>query len=264
MRVERVNEIGEGFSNLLKLKTMPLGINFFPKTADIPAEYKIVEKRKVICNLIGFSRYYGIAVAATKETTGNLCVVADISLGFGRAPDDFAERTVGAFARSREETGKMLKGMLSLGEGKYEALGVCPLDKILLVPDVVQIWGNPMQMLELEYAHTWNHGDGRIELSTNGHGGSCYEVLTWPVIDNKVRMAVADMGDRRHGFAQDDEMILGVPIGELESLYDGLEHTLKTLNRIPILYNFDDIPFPVPSYVLEHSPNVERRKIFED
>ena len=264
MKVKEVNKIGVGLSNLLNLKTVPLGCNFFEKKKDIPSCYWISDKKKVICNMIGLSRYYGTAVAVTKEMTKGMCAVADISLGFGKKPKDHAEKTVGAFAKNIEETRKLFNDMKSIGEGRCEAVGVCPLDKMTIVPDVVQIWGNPMQMLELEYAHTWNWGDGRIELSTNGHGGSCYEVLTWPVVENSVRMAVADMGDRRHGMAQDDEMILGVPIGKLESLYEGLVQTKKTLNRTPILYNFDDIPFPVPSYVLDKCPDVAKKKIFKE
>jgi len=46
-------------------------------------------------------------------------------------------------------------------------------------------------------------------------------------------------------------------------MYDGLVQTKKKLNRMPVLYNFDDIPFPVPSYVLEKSPAVSKKKIFE-
>ncbi len=264
MKIGNLHEIGKGFSDLLKLKTMPVGCSFFERTEDIPSEYLISDKRKVVCNMIGLSRYYGIGVAVTKEMTKGMCAVADLSLGFGRKPDDHAERTVGAFAKNLEETKKLFNDMKSIGEGKYAAIGACPLDKIPVIPDVVQIWGNPMQMLELEYAHTWNWGDGRVELSSNGHGGSCYEVLTWPVVDDAVRMAVADMGDRRHGMAQDDEMIMGVPIGKLEQMYEGLVQTKKTLNCIPILYNFDDIPFPVPSYVLEKSPVVNKKRIFEE
>jgi uncharacterized protein (DUF169 family) len=256
MDIGFVREMGKGFFDLLRLRTMPLGINFFARGKDVPAEYTATKKRKVICNLIGFSRHFGVAVSTTREHSENLCAVADISLGFGKKPADFASKTAGAYARSADETAKMFEDMRSLGEGRCVAVGICPLDIIKIVPDVVQIWGTPVQMMELEYAYTWNHGDGRIELASNGHGGSCYEVLTWPILDGKIRMAVADMGDRRHGHAQDDEMILGVPIDMMDSLHDGLVHTMKTLNRLPILYNFDDIPFPIPPSVLEKSPDV--------
>jgi hypothetical protein len=43
---------------------------------------------------------------------------------------------------------------------------------------------------------------------------------------------------------------MGVPISKLEMLYDGLVNTQNTLNKIPILYNFDDVPFPIPDSVL--------------
>ena len=218
MDLETLHTIGMGITDLLKLKTMPIGCSFFKTLKDIPQGYFVPDKKKVVCNMMGMSRYYGIGIALKKELTQGMCAVADISLGFGRKPDDHAEKTVGAFAKNIEETKKLFNDMKSVGEGIYAAIGACPIDKIPVIPDVVQIWGNPLQMLELEYAHTWNWGDGRVELRSNGHGGSCYEVLTWPVIDDTVRMAVADMGDRRHGMAQDDEMIMGIPIGKLEQM----------------------------------------------
>jgi uncharacterized protein (DUF169 family) len=111
--------------------------------------------------------------------------------------------------------------------------------------------------MELEYSNVWNDGSGKIQLCSNGHGGSCYETLSWPLATNEIRLAIADIGDKRHGYAADDDMILGVPVGKLESLYEGLVATQSTLNRIPVLYNFDDVNVPRPSYALEHSPALD-------
>ena len=259
MNIHDLNKIGKGLQDVLHLKTIPLGMKFFEDASDIPSSFERIERRKVICNVIGFSRYYEIPVAITREHTANLCPVATISLGFGSAPEDFAERAVGAFACSAEQAAQIVKGMKSLGQGRYAAVGVCPLDRMPLLPDVVQVWGNPTQMLELEYANTWNNAGRPIEMISNGHGASCYEALTWPVVEDKIRMAIADMGDKRHGYAGDDEMILGVPLSRLEQLYEGLLATMKTLNKLPVLYNFDDLNFPIPKYALEHSPALKKR-----
>ena len=253
MTLERLHELGSGFEKHLKLKTKPIGLKFFASKDEVPPEYQWIERKKVLCNLTGFSRYYEIPIAITVENTRNLCVVADLSMGIGTLPDGFAQNAAGKFAKTAEEAGKIFNGMKTL-PFKFEVLGIAPLESSPIIPDVVQIWGNPTQMMELEYANVWNDGSSKIELCSNGHGASCYETLAWPLAKNEIRMAIADIGDKRHGYAADDDMILGVPINKLEILYQGLEATLGTLNRIPILYNFDDINFPIPPYSLAHSP----------
>jgi uncharacterized protein (DUF169 family) len=259
MNLELIRTIGKEFEQILKLKTKPIGIKFFESVDDVPKGYEWVNRKKVICNIIGFSRFYEIPVAITSENTNHLCPVADLSMGIGQIPEGFAEKAVGGFAKNLEQTSKIFDGMKTFEQGKYAAIGVCPLEFSLIVPDVIQIWGNPTQMLELEYANTWNHGDGKIELITNGHGASCYETLSWPIVEDKLRFAIADMGDKRHGYASDSDMILGLPVGKIEELLEGLKATMNTLNRLPVLYNFDDIDFPVPSYALAHSPYLKKK-----
>jgi len=206
-----------------------------------------------MCNLCGFSRFYEIPIAITRENTSKLCVVADVSMGIGEVPEAFPNNAAGKFAKNAQEASKILKGMKTLPI-KFDAIGICPINFSPVIPDVVQIWGNPTQMMELEYANVWNDGSSKVQLCSNGHGASCYEVLSWPLATNEVRLAIADIGDKRHGYAGDDDMILGVPIGKLEALHNGLAANQSTLNKLPVLYNFDDIDFPVPPYALAHSP----------
>lgn len=257
MDLNRLHELGKSFEALLKLKTKPIGIKFFEKVSDVPEDYEWVNRKKVICNLCGFSRYYEIPVAITKENTKNLCVVADLSMGIGKIPEGFAENAAGKFAKNAQEAAKILQEMKTLPI-KFEAIGLCPIATSPVIPDVVQIWANPTQIMELEYANVWNDGSAKIQLCTNGHGGSCYETLSWPIAANEIRLAIADIGDKRHGYAADDDMILGVPLGKLESLHEGLVANQSTLNRIPVLYNFDDVNFPIPSYSLAHSPALKK------
>jgi uncharacterized protein (DUF169 family) len=254
MNVNEIRELGSKFVNVLHLKTKPIGFNFFKTMEEIPSSYETIQKRKVLCNIIGMARTYEIAVAISAENTKGMCPVADLSTGFGELPPQFAEKAVGAFAASADQTKKIVDEMKCNAPGKYAAIGVCPLDIIPQVPEVVQIWGDPTQMLELIYSNTWNNAGERVVLETNGHGASCYEALTWPIKDDRIRMCIADMGDKRHGFAGESEMILGVPAHKLAKLYEGLVATMKTLNRLPVLYNFDDVNFPVPKYALAHSP----------
>lgn len=259
MELKKLQEIAKGYESILKLKTKPLGIKFFEKASDVPAEYEWVQKKKAICNLCGFSRFYEIPIAITAENTRGLCVVEDVSLfGPSTIPAGFPQSAAGKFSKDPEQTPKILEGMKTM-PFKFEAIGICPLEISPVIPDVVQIWGNPTQIMELEYANIWNDGAGKFRLCTNGHGASCYEALTWPIATHEIRLAVADIGDKRHGYAGDDDMILGVPTDMLESMYDGLVATQNTLNKLPILYNFDDIDFPIPGSVLGHCPALKKK-----
>jgi uncharacterized protein (DUF169 family) len=254
MDLKDVVELAKSIRNTLHLKTMPVGIKFFTDVKEIPSSFEIIQKKKVLCNVIGMSRLTETPVAITRENTRGLCVVADLSTGFGTVPPEFAQKSVGSFAVSVEETTKILQGMKSMGDGKYAAVGISPMDIMPVMPDVIQIWGNPTQMLELVYSNTWNNAGTKVVLETNGHGASCYEALSLPIVENRIRMCIADMGDKRHGYAGDDEMIMGVPPNLLKKLHEGLVATMKTLNKLPVIYNFDDINFPIPRYALEHSP----------
>jgi hypothetical protein len=45
-------------------------------------------------------------------------------------------------------------------------------------------------------------------------------------------------------------MIIGIPITKLQRLYEGLEKIQNTRDGFPVLYNFEDVPFPIPNSVL--------------
>jgi len=107
-------------------------------------------------------------------------------------------------------------------------------------PDVIEAFGSPEQMLACVYANIWDGGD-KIELSTNGHGGSCNEALSVPYLTGKIRLAIADIGEKRHAGAQ-DEMIIGLPVSQLERLVGLLKKASQTMYRYPFRAYFGPIP----------------------
>lgn len=256
MELEKLHALGKGFMEVLRLKNKPIGIKFFAEGEEIPAEYEMLTKRKAICNVIGTSRFNEAAIAITKENTASLCVIPDVALSMADVPAGFPNGAAGKFVKKPEDATKMIHGMKVLPK-PWAVMGVCPLDISPVIPDVVQIWGNPTQMMCLEYANLWTDGSAKVQLCSNGHGASCYETLSWPLAAHEIRLAIADIGDKRHGYAADDDMILGVPVDMLEALYQGLLDNQNTLNRLPVIYNFDDVNFPMPGYCLSHNPAVK-------
>jgi len=247
MEVTRIRNIGKEIDSLLRLKTKSLGVKFFEREEQVPSAFQRMDKKKSVCMLFGYARFLEIPVVLNKETYAN-CWASDVSLGWGELPDDIGSIAVGYVAADSESVEKVFSDMMSF-EGRYEAIGVSPLENTPIVPDLIQIWGSPLQLMMMEYANTWN-GWEKIKLETNGHGASCYEALTVPLLKREARFALADNGDRRHGMARDEDMIMGFPVEMIEGYIEGLRAQQRDMNALPIMYDFDAIPFPVSGETL--------------
>jgi uncharacterized protein (DUF169 family) len=240
------SELGEKLDRLLNLKTPSLGIRFFEKAKDIPQDFETLTDDIMVCQVIGTARFYGSPVAATKESA-NACAMGGASLGLYSPPANILDgtRNAGAWAEDAQAAKRLMEGRVLIDQGKFEAFGVYPLKNLDMKPDVVQAFGTPEQMLACVYANIWDGGD-RLELSTNGHGGSCNEVLSVPYVTGKIRLAIADIGERRHAGAQ-DEMIIGMPGSQLERLVANLEKAYGAIYKYP----FRPYVAPVPESVLQ-------------
>ena len=257
MEAAALRRIGEDIVRILRVKTIPVGINFFRRAEDIPDDYHRIEKKRPFCAVAGMARYYEIPVAITEEYIGGLCGGLDGPFGFDEISAEAEKNLVGYFGETFEDVHGIFADMICV-KHKVKAFGVAPITRMNNIPDLIMIWGNPAQMSTLAYSHTWHSAGKRVELATNGHGGSCYEALVVPYVKNKVTLALADAGDRRHGYAGDDEMILSVPVDKLERLYDGFIKNQRTRHAMPTVYNFDDLPFPIPPEVMQKkSPDLQ-------
>ena len=238
------SKLGEELDRLLRLRTPSLGIKLFEKTDDIPDAFEVLTDDVMVCQVIGMARHNETAVAATKESA-NACAMGGASVGLYAPPANMLDgtRNAGAWAEDAAAAKKLLEGRILIDEGKFEAFGVCPLRDMPVEPDVIQAFGTPEQMLACVYANIWDGGD-RLELKTNGHGGSCNEVLSVPYVTGKITLALADIGERRHAGAG-DEMIVGLPMSQLERLVKNLEKASQAIYRYPLRPYLAPVPEPV-------------------
>jgi uncharacterized protein (DUF169 family) len=248
-KMSKYSELAGEVRQLLRLRTVPIGIKLFEKAGDIPQGFDVMDSHCTVCQVIGMARYYEKAVAAPKEWAF-ACAGGAAVLGFCDIPDDIADgtRNVGVWAETKEAAQKIFQDRLMLEKGRFEAFGVAPLSKMSMEPDVVQVWGTPAQILALVYANIWD-GGGSLELSTNGHGASCYEALVVPYLRDETRLAIADIGDRRYAYAADDEVIAGIPGKAFERLTENLRSSYTGCYRYPYEYYF----FPMPERALERN-----------
>jgi uncharacterized protein (DUF169 family) len=230
------SELGKEIEHLLRLKISPIGIKYFAKVADVPKDFELIKSPCAVCQIIAKARYWEKAVATTKDAV-TVCGLGGAVAGFYDIAPDVGDgsRNVGAWGRTADATRKIAQNRMTIEKGKFEAFGVAPLKGMSVEPDIVQVWGTPAQMLHLIYAEIWDGGDN-VELSSNGHGASCYETLVVPYLTGKVKMAIADIGDRRFAWAADDEMIMGFPITKLERLTENLKESYKGAYKYPYQY----------------------------
>ena len=241
------SELALELEGLLRLKISPVGIKLFPKMSDIPKEFEVIKTTCSVCQIIAKARYHETGVATTKDAA-TACGLGGAVLGLYDVAPDVADgtRNVGAWAKTVEATKKLAQDRMMIEKGRFEAFGVAPLKTMTVEPDIVQVWGTPVQMLQLVYAHIWDGGDN-VELGTNGHGASCYETLVVPYVTGKVKLAIADIGDRRFAYAADNEMIMGFPLAELERLTVNLRESYSGAYKYPYAYYM----FPIWEGALE-------------
>lgn len=234
-------EISEFLSNDLRLKTLPVAVNFLrtvdaiPESARKPS--KFLGKRITICQAVTMARVYRWTIGLTKEDL--ICVPAMITFGFTRATNQM--ETLGklfcsvSFSKDQAAASSETGSMSFLPSGEYQALVLGPLAKTSLEPDTVAIYGNPAQVMRLIQAWAYNTGM-RV---TGNFGGKieCSEYLSAPFKTSAPRISIPGNGDRIFSMTQDDEMVFSLPGGFLNELVEGLKEAGKKIGaRYPITF----------------------------
>ena len=232
--MEKWSELGAEFDNLIKFRTPTLGVKMFKNMEDVPEDIQPVGFPCAVCQATGIARYYNRPVKITKED-GWACQVGGRSLGFYDLEEDMAngERNPGFWAETAEACAKLGEGD-AIDVGTFSAAVTAPLDMLTMEPDIILAYGMPDQMLSLVYGTIWNGGE-RVKLITNGHGSTCRECIAAPYLNNELRLAITDIGERKFSLAYDYEMVAGFPYSKFEELMEGLRGALtKGIYKRPI------------------------------
>ena len=142
-------EISDVIRDELRLKTLPVAVNFLKNKGDFPDKTRqpsvVLQKRITICQAVTLARVYGWTVGLTREDL--ICVPAMIAFGFSRSDDPpatlarlFCEVN---FHDDETQARKGINSMNLLENGRFEALVLAPLAKGLDEPDTFAIYGNP-------------------------------------------------------------------------------------------------------------------------
>jgi uncharacterized protein (DUF169 family) len=244
-----LKEVDQILSTYIRPLTFPVAIKMLKSEDEIPEKtrrpFQHLKKKIAICQGIGMSRKLGWAVAMGKEDMQ--CSLGAAPFGFFKNIDFFDEGNLaaGMFAVSAE-AGKKEEDLIDrFDHGTYSHILAAPLNRAAFDPDLIQIYGNPAQIMRLIHGALYNAG-GAIQSTAMGRLG-CATIIT--VIKNdECRFLVPGNGDRIFGMTQDWEMSFMIPMSKLDNVLDGLAKTHKGGIRYPItsFFNFE-ATFP-PSY----------------
>jgi uncharacterized protein (DUF169 family) len=236
----------------LRLKTEPFGVSFLKDVASLPEKIRrpsqVFGKRVTICQGVTMARVYGWPVGLTKDDL--TCVPGMLAFGFTPATDPILELgRLFCEVGFHPELGPALKELEALPRfdpAEVAALYFCPLERLLLTPDVIVVYGNPAQLMRLIQAATFSLGKrvggdfgGKVE---------CASYLIRPYRMQECTVTIPGQGDRIFSMTQDDELVFSFPGKYLDGLLVGLKEAARKIGaRYPITVYQNFTPaFPPP------------------
>lgn len=245
-------EAARELKTALRLRTEPLAVAFLRDAASLPEKTRrplqVLGKKVTICQGVTMARVYGWSLGLTPADL--ICVPG--MLAFGLSPDPDPGQEIAAlmcevgFHQDLDSARQEVAALARFGSQEIEALYLAPLERLVLDPEVVVVYGNPAQLMRLLQGAAFGLG----ERAQGDFGGKieCSSYLIGPYKTGKVRVVIPGMGDRIFSMTQDDEMVVSFPVGLLAGVLKGMAEAGKKIGaRYPITFYQNFQPeFPQP------------------
>jgi len=221
---------------LMRLKSFPVGFKLFQDhqpISDIPFIRRMNHK-STLCQLINMARNFDWTVAA--ELDDFMSVVCPSIIGLTDIPDYMKDGTFRSivWTKSRADAKKYEAEIPRLPTGKYQAVAIAPLVYNPFDPDIVLIYANPAQMMLL--INSLQFEDYEVMQFYCVGESSCSDAIARCYLQRKPALSIPCYGERRYGHAQDDEMVMAIPVEMMDKALNGMEALYRRGIRYPISY----------------------------
>ncbi len=221
---------------LMRLKSFPVGFKLFEDRraiSDIPFIRRMNHK-STLCQLINMARNFDWTVAA--ELDDFMSVVCPSIIGLTDIPDYMKDGTFRSivWTKSRADAKKYEAEIPRLPTGKYQAVAIAPLVYNPFDPDIVLIYANPAQMMLLINSLQFENYEV-MQFYCVGES-SCSDAIARCYLQRKPALSIPCYGERRYGHAQDDEMVMAIPVEMMDKALNGMEALYRRGIRYPISY----------------------------
>jgi dephospho-CoA kinase len=157
-------------------------------------------------------------------------------IGLTDIPDYMKDGTFRSivWTKSRADGKKFENAIPRLPAGKYEAVAMAPLVYNPFDPDIVLIYANPAQMMLL--INSLQFEDYEVMQFYCVGETSCSDAIARCYLNRKPALSIPCYGERRYGHAQDDELVMAIPVEKMDKALSGMEALYRRGIRYPISY----------------------------
>ena len=220
------NEKGKELSQILRLRTPPVGVFFsekeeVPEGAFKPSKYGM---KMAVCQAIGFARFTGRTVALQYEDFG--CPPAMVVYGIvkGELKKELKDILIKA-EWLESEAAELPENFLP--QGRYKTFVFGDLTKMEVEPQAILVFGTAAQIGRLIQAKTYFGGEVKARLIAKT--ASCSEAL-FPALNGEPSVSIPGAGDRGYGGLDESEVIFSMPYSWLDRIIEGLKNAGRGAN----------------------------------
>jgi len=224
------------FEYYLRPRTFPVAIKLLTSVEELrqnPWVRPLVGKT-TLCQLITKVRTYDWTVGAAAEDFATPQCASIV--GLAELPDFIKDGTMRniVWCKTLEDAKKCEAAIPRIPPGTYKAILLAPLVYNPFEPDLILIYANPAQMALLINALQFDRYE-RLTFHSVGET-SCADVIAEGFLTKKPALSIPCYGERRFGHAQDDELAMSLPPGELERVVENLKALYQRGIRYPVSY----------------------------
>jgi len=221
---------------LMRLKSFPVAFKLFEDSKSLSAVPFIrrMNTKSTLCQLINLVRNFDWTVGADLDDF--MSEVCASIIGLTDIPDYMKDGTFRSivWTKSRADGKKFETAIPRLPVGKYEAVAMAPLVYNPFDPDIVLIYANPAQMMLLINSLQFEEYEV-MQFYCVGET-SCSDAIARCYLNRKPALSIPCYGERRYGHAQDDELVMAIPVEMMDKALSGMEALYRRGIRYPISY----------------------------
>ncbi len=221
---------------LMRLKSFPVAFKLFEDKTSLSAVPFIrrMNTKSTLCQLINLVRNFDWTVGADLDDF--MSVMCASVIGLTDIPDYMKDGTFRSivWTKSRADGKKFENAIPRLPTGKYEAVAMAPLVYNPFDPDIVLIYANPAQMMLL--INSLQFEDYEVMQFHCVGETSCSDAIARCYLNRKPALSIPCYGERRYGHAQDDELVMAIPVEMMDKALSGMEALYRRGIRYPISY----------------------------
>lgn len=232
---EKWTTLIKGIESSLRLRTFPVGIKFVSDENELKSLHKMqrVSNNSFTCQLITLARTYGWNFIATSTS---LMPVCGNIMGLCDLPQEVKEGALRrVWCNTKEDAKKIEESIPRIPLAKFKALLIGPQSSATFEPDIVLFYGNPAQIILIVNALQFENYE-RLVFYCVGESSSCADTIAQCYLSKKPSLSIPCFGERKYGHAQDDELVIALPVSTVEKVKRNLEELAKRGIRYPIPY----------------------------